>query len=450
MSKIGLTAPTEAQADRAAPTQTRLFYGWWIVLAGTAILFVSSGIGFYGHGVILDPLRTMHGWSKATISSAITLYFFATGIFGMLIGRLIDRYGPKWILIVGSLFIGSGFVILGFITTTWQLYAVYFLMSIGFCCTSLVSVNTLITNWFIRRRGFALSLTNTGLSLGGIVLVPFASFAISHWGLNTALPVLGAIFWVVIIPISFFFIKRRPSDVNQHPDGDIQEKSMQQEPLAQLSYKTQMQVWSRAQAMRTGAFWAIVISFLLALGGQIAFLVHQVSFLSQYLGTAGAATAVSVTAAASIGGRLFLGTFVDRCDKRYITMVCFLIQSAAVITLAHYNHVVILYLGTFAFGLTMGSIIMMQSLITGECFGLVSFATVSGLAGLFTMSGAAFGPALAGIIFDATQSYRMAFSIFAVISMLAIGVIYFARPPQTDKAEIRLSKSETNSNSLNK
>ena len=111
-------------------------------------------------------------------------------------------------------------------------------------------------------------------------------------------------------------------------------------------------------------------------------------------------------------------------------MVCFLIQGIAVLMFAHYQHVVILYLGTLAFGLTMGNILMMQSLITGECFGLVSFATVSGLAGVFTMSGAAFGPSLAGYIFDATQSYRMAFNIFAAMSAVAIIVIYFAKPPK--------------------
>ena len=189
-----------------------------------------------------------------------------------------------------------------------------------------------------------------------------------------------------------------------------------------------MQVWTRLQAARTLAFWSIVAAFLLALAGQIAFLVHQVSFLSPYLGVGGAAKAVSITAAASIMGRLILGTFVDRCDKRYVIMVCFLVQAVAMLTLAHYHHVIILYLGTFAFGLTMGSIIMMQSLIIGECFGLLSFATVSGLAGLFTMTGAAFGPTIAGLIYDAAQSYRLAFTIFAAMSGLAILMIYFAKP----------------------
>jgi MFS family permease len=415
--------------ESVLPTKKKPFYGWWIVLVGTVILFVSSGIGFYGHGVILDPLRTLHGWSKATISSAVTLYFFTAGIMGLIIGRQIDKYGPKWVLIIGSVIIGAGFVLLSLINSVWQLYVIYFLMALGFSCTSLVPINTVITNWFIRKRGFAMSLTNTGLSAGGIILVPLGSYLIARWGLAIALPVLGTIYGVVVI-FSTFFIKQRPSDINQFPDGTPPEAGSSNSHSSEIHYFSQMRIWTRLQAIRTAAFWSIVIAFLLALAGQIAFLVHQISFLSRYLGISGAATAVSITAGASIIGRLWLGTFVDRCDKRYVTMVCFLIQGIAVFTLAHSQHVVILYLGTLAFGLTMGSIIMMLSLITGECFGLVSFGTVSGLAGVFTMSGAAFGPSIAGLIFDATGSYQMAFTIFAAMSVVAIVAIYFAKPPE--------------------
>ena len=434
MSDLKASPLLDSRKDPTLPASGEVFYGWWIVLVGTVILFVSSGIGFYGHGVILDPLRILHGWSKATISSAVTLFFFTNGIMGLIIGRQIDRYGPKWLLIIGSLIIGTSFVLLVHIKTVWQLFAVYFIMALGFSCTSLVPINTVITNWFIRKRGFAMSLTNTGLSAGGIILVPMASYLITRWGLAIALPVLGAIYGVVVI-ISTFFIKRRPSDVNQFPDGMPPEAGASDSHASVISYSSQMRVWTRLQAARTVAFWSIVIAFFLALTGQIAFLVHQISFLSQYLGISGAATAVSITAGASIIGRLWLGTFVDRCDKRYVIMVCFLIQGIAVFTLAHFQHVAILYLGTLAFGLTMGSIIMLLSLITGECFGLVSFATVSGLAGVFTMSGAAFGPSIAGFIFDATGSYQMAFTIFAAMSVAAILVIYFAKPPTPDNPD---------------
>ena len=414
--------------DNTMPNQHKMFYGWWIVVASSIILFVSSGIGFYGHGVLLDPLCHLHGWSKATLSSAVSLFFFTNGFFGMLIGRKIDQHGPRTFLVVGSVMIGTGFCLLSRITQVYQLYAVYLLMSFGFSCTSIPPSNTLITNWFIRKRGLAMSIANTGLSVGGVVMVPLASYLILHLGLATTLPILGGIYCAVIIPTAIVFIKPRPADINQFPDGDSEPGGCLVDGA--LGNATQMRVWTRRQAIQTVAFWAIATAFLLALGGQIAYLVHQISFLTEFMGGQRAAMAVSITACASIMGRLFLGTFVDRLDKRYVAMVCFLLQGLAVIALAYYHHPVILYLGTFMFGLTMGPILMLQSLIIGECFGLVSFATVSGAIGLLSMPGAAFGPIIAGAIFDATQSYRIAFSIFAGASFAAMIGVYFARPPR--------------------
>ena len=190
-----------------------------------------------------------------------------------------------------------------------------------------------------------------------------------------------------------------------------------------------MQTWTRRQAMKTMAFWSISLAFMLSLAGQIAYLVHQVSFLTQYLGSQQAAFTVSITTGASIMGRLVIGSFVDRVDKRYVTIGCVLLQGSAVTILAFSSHVVVLYLCTFAFGLTMGPLLMMLSLITGECFGIPSFATVSGTIGLITMPGAAFGPVIAGLIYDATQSYSISFLLFASASFLSAGIIYFARPP---------------------
>jgi MFS family permease len=417
---------TPSPTDRGAGGP---FYGWRIVLGGTAILFVSSGIGFYGHGAILDPLRTHYGWSKGSISAAITMYFAVAGMMGLVVGRLIDRYGPRPLLILGSSTIGVGFFLLSRVTTLWQFFLVYLLMAIGWSGTSLIPVNTLIANWFIRRRGYAMGITMTGLSLGGMVLVPFSVYLTSHWGLATALPILGAVFGVVVIPIALLVVKSRPSDIGQFPDGDQAVLETRGAREARDTYAAQIRVWSRAEALRTRTFWAIVGAFLLALSGQIAFLVHQVSFLSQTLGASGAAAAVSLTAGASIIGRLFLGPLADRSDKRYLTMFCFLVQGGAVLLMAYFRQVTVLYLGTLAFGLTMGGIVMMQSLLIGECFGMVSFGTVSGLSGMFSMTGAAFGPMIAGLIFDATRDYRIAFAIFAAASLLATGVVFFARPP---------------------
>lgn len=407
----------------------RIFYGWWIGLAGTLILTISSGLAFYGQGVFLDPLCHAHGWSKGSVSTAMTLYFFTSGIAGMIIGRQIDRIGPQRLLVLGALAVGSAFVLLSRITALWHLYAVYLLMAMGYSATSLIPVNALLVNWFIFRRGQVMSLVMCGLSIGGIVMVPLATFLIARWGLKLALPVLGALFCTGIIPPALLVVKQKPSDVGQVPDGRPPRRIPTGRAAGALGYDSQMRPWTRSQAMRTVAFWAIVTAFFLAMICQVAYLVHQISFLSQSLGLAGAATAVSLTAAASIAGRLILGVFIDPLDKRHVTMGLFLLQGAAILGLAYSNHTIMLYLGTFIFGLTMGSIIMTQSLITAECFGMTSFATISGLMGMFVSAGSAIGPAIAGMTYDATQSYHFAFTLFAGLSLLASTAILFAKPP---------------------
>ena len=367
---------------------------------------------------------------------------------GIFIGRQIDRFGPRPMLILGSIVVGFSLLLLSLIKELWQLYAIYLLMAVGWSGTSLMPVNALIINWFILRRGQAMSLTMTGLSVGGIILVPLATFLISRWGLNTALPALGALFWVVIIPLALFVIKQSPSDIGQFPDGKTDARLMHNEHNPALNYAAQVQEWTRLQAIRTLSFWSIVVAFFLAMTGQVAYLVHQMSFLSQTLGLAGAASAVSITAGASIFGRLLLGSVVDRLDKRYVTMGLFLIQALAVISLAYSDHVPVLYLGTLAFGLTMGCILMMQSLIIGECFGPASFGTVSGLVGLFVSTGAAIGPTMAGVIYDATVSYRNAFAIFAALSLMAMAAIFFAKQPLKSSPQIPRTPSSAAQNGI--
>jgi len=183
----------ERDAISAAP-RPGIFYGWWIGLAGTLILIVSSGLGFYGHGVILDPLCQAHGWSKGSVSWAVTLYFLTGGISGMIVGRLIDRFGSRRLLAIGSLLVGAAFVLLSRITALWQLYAVYLLMAVGWSAASLIPVSALLVNWFILKRGRVMSLVTCGLSIGGIVMVPLATYLIARYGLNSALTVLGVIY----------------------------------------------------------------------------------------------------------------------------------------------------------------------------------------------------------------------------------------------------------------
>lgn len=421
--------------EHTASGQNKIFFGWWIVFAGTIVMAFVSGIGFYGHGIFLDPLQEQYSWSKSIVTSAISLCFLVSGITGIFISRPIERYGPRPVIIIGSIIFGLALILLGYIKEVWHLYIVYFFLAIGWSSTSLLPLNTLITNWFIRRRGFAMSITMTGLSIGGIIIVPFATYIISRSGLKDAFLILGIIYCFVNIPLALIFFKQRPSDIGQYPDGMPLTDENAGENSQAVDISGQMQKWTRSRAMRTSAFWAIALTFFLVMIGQVAYLTHQISFLSLTLGRSRAAAAVSITAFASIIGRFLLGAVIDRTDKRYVAIGLFFCQITAIILLAYSSHVVVLYLGTFIFGLTMGSIIMVQSLLIGECFGLVSFPTVYSAVNMFSITGSALGPIAAGIIYDATNSYRIAFSVFAVATIIAACAVIFARPPKNAEEE---------------
>jgi MFS family permease len=412
------------------PLNNRIFYGWWIVLGAMVILAITSGLGFFGHGLILDPLQEQFGWSKGAISSAITLLFLISAMVGPIVGEQVDRHGPTRALMIGAFIMGLGFIFLSRINLLWQLFAVYFLMGIGQSATHNIPTSTVIANWFVRKRGLAMSIAMSGLSIGGIFVVPLASQAIHRWGLKTSLSVFGLTYWVVIIPVALFLLKQRPSVMGLLPDGVPLTSSADGGSKGSIDYATQSEVWTRREAMGTKAFWAIVFAFLFGISGQMSFLIHEVSFMSQFVGPTKAATAISVTSGASLLGRFLLGAVVDRFDKRVMIMLCFFIQSAAMLTAGFSTQVVILYFCVFAFGMTMGNVVLLQSLIVGECFGQVSFGTVFGLAGLFISSVSSLGPMIAGFIYDATESYRIAFSIFAAMSAVATLFLIYAKPPR--------------------
>ncbi len=188
--------------------------------------------------------------------------------------------------------------------------------------------------------------------------------------------------------------------------------------------------WTNREAMRTGAFWSIAFAFFLVLSSQVSFMIHQVSYVGSLLGTAGAATAVTLTSLTSFFGRFLVGSFVDRADKRVVAVICFLLQGGAVLAAAHSSQAIPIYLCVMVFGLTMGNIIMMQPLIIGEFFGMVSFGRVSGLVMLFASAGSAFGPLIAGVLFDHTQNYRSGFTITSVNYLLASAIVLLARAPR--------------------
>ena len=406
---------------RLAP---QLFYGWIITAGAFLLSFVIVGVGFYSLTIFLDALCLDRGWSRASVSGATTLYFLTSGATGTLIGRAVDRYGPRVWIVGGALLMAVGLLAIGRVRQPSDLFAVYFLMAVGFGMSSGVPTNAILARWFVTRRARAMSFSHTGVSVGGMVIVPLASMLVRRGGLELAVGYLAAIVVAVALPIVLLVLRSDPRDHGLEPDGGAGEAS----DLSVLSDAVQLRTWKRRDAVRTASFWVIALSFGAMLFTQTGFLIHQLAFLREQIGAL-APYAVSVTAFGSVVGRLAVGGFADRVPKRAVSQGIFLLQAAALLALSSAEHTAVLLFCAFVFGLTMGNVYMMQSLVAADLFGMASFGTVFGMVQLLTSLMGALGPVALGILFDQMGGYVPAIRMLLPIPVVAALLLGLLQPP---------------------
>jgi MFS family permease len=406
----------------------RVHYGWWITVGSLALLLVTVGVGYYGLAVFLRPLQDEHDWSNGVVSGATGLYFTVSGLTGAIIGPHIDRHGPLRLMTVGTLLLGAAVAAVGLVETVWQLYVVYIVMAIGFGLAASIGVNAMLARWFVHKRARAMSIAFTGVSLGGVVLAPLGTALIDSGGIRLAALVMGILVVVVALPVVRGLLVWDPAEMGLEPDAGAPPPDLGR---AALGEDVQLRQWRRTEAMRTVAFWGLLSGFVLVLLAQTGFLLHQISFLEDRLGSRQAASfALSVTALGSILARLAVGAVADRLDKRWLTVALFAIQATSVLLVVHVDNVVLTYALVLVVGFTIGNIYMMQTLLTSEIYGIVSLGTILGLLALTSQLGSGIGPALVGALEDRTGSYTVPFTLTALLTYLAAGCIVLARPPR--------------------
>ncbi len=405
----------------------RIHYGWWITIGVAALMFATVGVGYYGLAVFLRPLQEENGWSNTAVSGATGMYFTVSGITGFFLGPYVDRLGPRRFLLVGVSLVGASAIALGSVSTLAGLYLVYFVQAVAFGMAGSVPVNSILTRWFITRRAEAMSISATGVSMGGIVLSPLGSRLVGIGGVSLAAPVLGVLVLAVGLPIAAFVLVWEPKTVDSEPDFGAPNPAAD---TTSLGDDVQLRVWTRAAAARTVPFWAIMVAFLLVLMAQTGFLLHQIAFLEDRLGSRDAAAfALSTTAFGSVVARLVVGRFADRLDKVLVSSLLFLIQGLSVLGVLVFDSPVMTYVFVLIVGFTIGNIYMMQTLLVAEKFGLVSLGTVLGVIGLAAQAGSGAGPFLVGWLDDWSGSYTLPFTLTAFTTLASAAVILLAKIP---------------------
>jgi MFS family permease len=274
-----------------------------------------------------------------------------------------------------------------------------------------------ISKWFDKKRGMALGITSSGASLGTVVMAPFATFLVANFGWRSAYIVLGAIAWLVVLPLSSLF-KRNPHEIGALPDGEKSDSTdgRFEKPKNNQEDSLQSAGLSLRQLFSTGIFWLFIFIFLFTATSRFIILTHLVPHVTDIGFSAAQAAAVfSLLGVTAVVGRVFMGTISDKIGRKLTFIICSLVETGAMVWLIWARDLWMLYLfvvvGGFAFG---GSTPAMIALV-GDTFGLSNIGKILGVLELGFGVGAAIGPALGGLIFDIRNSYFIAFSLVAVV-----------------------------------
>jgi len=390
------------------PESSRRFFGWRVTSALFAIAVIAWGFGFYGHAVYLAELQRLHGWPTSLISAASTLYYLASAVLVIFVNDVIRRFGARNCILSGAACFAILLAALGQITQPWQLFVTYLFMALAWATMTVGAITNILGHWFDRRRGLAISLALNGASFGGVIVIPAMVFSISAQGFSVTMLVSSAAVLALAVPLAFFVLGK-PSPVSR----TTMPASGEMAPRA----------WTRASALRSPAFWVVSAPFSISLLSQAGFLVHQVAFLEGPMGRAGAGVAVAVTTAASICGRLAMGAFVDRLNLRTFSAVSLLVQSSALVAMTQTASVLPLFLFCAVYGLSVGNLITLPSLIVQREFPPAAFGMIVALSTAITQFTYAFGPGLIGVVRDASVNYTPAIGLCVLLNLLAAAIV---------------------------
>ncbi len=422
-------------AGRAAKRQG-VFYGWIVVVAGLFITIILSGL-FYAYGVFFQPLLQEFGWSRATTAGAFSLCMLTYGALVPLAGVLTDRYGPRTTVAACGLLVGTGYALMSLIGAAWQLYLLYsLLVGLGYSA-GFVPLASTVARWFTEKRGLALGIVLAGVGIGAMIMAPLTEHLISSFGWRTAYFIAGLMVWAIVIP-SALLLKRDPRDAGLLPYGQ-RTAAPAQHPASRDAIsavgKKEAGTFTLRQAINTRFFWALIILYALAMVGAEMVMIHLVPYgLDTGLSPATAATLLTVFGGFGVVGRLAMGLASDRIGGRSGVAICLGIQTISMFWFARAEGLWTLYLFAAIFGFGYGGSVPMFPVIAGELFGVQAMGAVFGGITVGAATGSALGAWLAGIIFDVTGSYRLAFLSGALILALA-GVLALllrkARRPNT-------------------
>ncbi len=400
--------------------KNQIFYGWYILAASFAILFLTSGIRF-SIGVVFKPLMVEFGWNRSSVSLAffvnMTIYAFSL----IVAGRAYDRYGPKWVIAVSAIFLSAGFMGIAVIDSLWEFFIFYgILAGIGMGGTTVPIFATLMTKWFDKYRGLSVSLGLAGSCAGQFILVPAFTFFVLEYGWRSSYFVVGLIMLFVIVGLGLFVIKGDPKDFGLKPFGHKVEATAELKPDGQSLCKPENLDFSLPEAMKTSSFWFFIIVNFICGSGDFLVVTHLIPMVTDYgISPTTAGNMLAWLGLMSLAGILIAGPASDIIGTKIPFALTFLIRFLLFLMILKVQSKLSFYILSLGFGFTLLAGAPLTPILMGKLYGFSNLGLITGVVVTVHHIAGGFWAYVGGLIFDRTGSYMPAFAISAGMALVA-------------------------------
>lgn len=408
------------------------YYGWIIV----AVTFVTMGIGVNARtsfSLFFSPIIDEFGWERGITAGAFSFGFLVSAVLSPLMGKLMDRTGPRTVMEFGVFLMGAGLLLAPFTTQPWHLYVtIGALVGSGSICLGYSGQSLYLPNWFVKRRGLAVGLAFAGVGIGSITLLPWVQLLIDRTGWRSASWAMGILVFVVLVPLNLL-LRKHPQDIGLQPDGDAAATATTVAPPSNVVDPVWVAIdWTLGRALQTARFWWLALGYFCGLYIWYAVQVHQTKYLVEIgFSSTSAAWALGLVSSFGIPGQIALGHLSDRIGREWIWTISTLgfgICFALLIALQFTPTLLLVYLMVVVQGFLGYGFTSVMGAVVAEIFQGKHFGTIFGTLMFAALSGGAAGPWVTGVLHDIFGDYILAFAIGIALSALSALAVWMAAP----------------------
>jgi sugar phosphate permease len=427
----------------------RVFPGWWLVLTGGVLAFWGFGYQAYGFSALFKPIAQELGLNRTQTSIPASVGRLQGGYMSPLAGWLADKFGPRWLIFTGVLLISASFCLMSLVQSFWAFIVVWGVMlPIGIDLALAVPLQVAIGTWFVRKRGLANGIQWTFSGLSGVLVLPLIAWLITVVGWRTTCLIGGVVMFVIGVPLVWFFVRqRRPEYYGMLPDGASTSGNEDEDMIAKgLTYAAEVKEFdfTLRQAIKTRAFWLLVIAASCHTLAAPAVSLHGVNFLTDIgFDPLKASRTLALMVGMSIPARLVGGLLIDRVKKEHMRFVmagAYLLETLGFALFLFHQTEAMIYPWFVIYGLGMGTGFALTLPLRVRYFGRKSVGSIIGIGQALSLPVGVLAPIGAGWIYDTTGSYIFAFTIIAGLLSFAGVLSLFIFPPKPPVSSIELGQ----------